>query len=48
MSRPGHLADNAGDGIPRLLGAAGLECTEVAARRHPLLGRIAYFRAVRA
>jgi ubiquinone/menaquinone biosynthesis C-methylase UbiE len=42
-----HLADNLGDGISRLLGAADLQCTEVASRRHPVMGRITYFRATR-
>ncbi|HKN53970.1 MAG TPA: SAM-dependent methyltransferase, partial [Amycolatopsis sp.] len=42
-----RLADNGGDGIPRLLDAAGFECAEVAARRHPILGRITYYRATR-
>lgn len=45
--KSGHQADNAGDGIPRLLTAAGFDCTEVAAHRHPVLGRVAYYRAVR-
>lgn len=45
--KAGHLHDNLGDGIPRLLGAAGLDCTEVAAQRHPVLGTVTYYRAVR-
>lgn len=45
--RSGHLADNLDDGIPRLLTAAGLDCTEVASQRHPVLGRVAYYRATR-
>lgn len=43
----GHLTDNRDDTIPRLLGAAGLECVEVASRRHPVIGRITYVRATR-
>lgn len=42
-----HLADNRDDGIPRLLGAAGLDCTEVATHSHPVMGRFAYYRATR-
>lgn len=45
--KSGHLADNEDDGIPRLLNAAGLECAEVAAHRHPIMGRITYYRALR-
>ena len=35
------------DGIPRLLNAAGLECTEVASHRHAVMVRITYDRALR-
>lgn len=42
----GHVADNAEDGIPKLLGAAGLVCTEVT-DRHTVLGQVKYYRAVR-
>lgn len=45
--RSGHVGDNQGDGIPRLLAAAGLAAAEVASRRHPVLGRVGYYRAVR-
>lgn len=45
MAKSGHLADNLDDGIARLLAAAGFECTEVAAQRHPVMGRIGYYRA---
>lgn len=47
MARSGHLADNQGDGIPRLLTGAGLDCTEVASSRHPVMGLISYYRATR-
>jgi hypothetical protein len=47
MVRSGHVADNQGDGIPRLLTGAGLDCTEVASSRHPVMGRISYYRATR-
>jgi ubiquinone/menaquinone biosynthesis C-methylase UbiE len=45
--KSGHLADNQDDAIPRLFNAAGLECSEFAELRHPVLGRIACYRAVR-
>lgn len=45
--RSGHVVDNHVDGIPRLLAAAGLDCVEVAVRRHPVMGRIGYYRATR-
>jgi hypothetical protein len=38
---------NSGDGIPRLLTAAGLEGAEVSSHHHRIMGRIAYYRAVR-
>ncbi|MBB5896511.1 class I SAM-dependent methyltransferase [Kutzneria kofuensis] len=47
MVKSGHLADNQGDGIPRMLNAAGLDCAEVASRRHPVMGQITYYRALR-
>jgi ubiquinone/menaquinone biosynthesis C-methylase UbiE len=45
--KSGHVADNVGDGIPKLLGTAGLVCTEVTTYRHPVLGQVTYYRAVR-
>jgi ubiquinone/menaquinone biosynthesis C-methylase UbiE len=45
--KSGHVADNQDDGIPRLLSEAGLECAEIAALRHPVMGRTVYYRAVR-
>jgi len=47
MANSGHLADNSDDGIPRLLGAAGLECAQVALHRHRVMGPMAYYRATR-
>ena len=47
MVKAAHVADNVDGGIPRLLGAAGLDCAEVVTRRHPVLGTIAYYRATR-
>jgi ubiquinone/menaquinone biosynthesis C-methylase UbiE len=43
--KSGHVADN--EGIPRLLGAAGLACAEVAVHDHRIMGRTVYYRAVR-
>ncbi len=37
-----------GDSIPELLSAAGLDCTELSTRRHPVIGRLAFYRATRA
>lgn len=45
--RSGHLDDHGGDGIPQLLSAAGLDCTEAASQRHPVMGQITYYRASR-
>jgi ubiquinone/menaquinone biosynthesis C-methylase UbiE len=42
-----HAAGNLGDAIPRLLGAAGFECTEVATHRNRFVGRLSYYRATR-
>ncbi|WP_211768232.1 class I SAM-dependent methyltransferase [Kutzneria sp. CA-103260] len=47
MMKSGHLGDNAGDAVPKLFGAAGLDCERVATRRHPVLGAVGYYRAVR-
>ena len=41
----GHLADNVDGGIPRLFGAAGLDCAEVTAQRHRVMGQVTYYRA---
>lgn len=40
-----HLAEGAGEDIPGLLGAAGLECVAVASHRHRVLGQVTYYRA---
>jgi ubiquinone/menaquinone biosynthesis C-methylase UbiE len=47
MVRNRHAAANLGDAIPRLLRAAGFDCSEVAAQRHSILGRLTYYRATR-
>jgi ubiquinone/menaquinone biosynthesis C-methylase UbiE len=47
FARRRHAAAHFGDPIPELLGAAGLECTELSTRRHPVLGRLAFYRATR-
>ncbi|WP_068021213.1 class I SAM-dependent methyltransferase [Nocardia mexicana] len=47
MLRTGHIDDNLGDAIPRLLREAGLDCTVVASHRHRRLGRVTYYRATR-
>jgi ubiquinone/menaquinone biosynthesis C-methylase UbiE len=43
--KSGHVADD--DGIPQLLGGAGLDCAEVATRRHLVMGQFTYYRAAR-
>ena len=43
-----HAAGNLGDAIPRLLRAAGFDCTEVATHRQRFVGRLTYYRATRA
>ncbi|MEV6603025.1 class I SAM-dependent methyltransferase [Kutzneria sp. NPDC051319] len=43
MVKAAHLDDD----LAQLLGAAGLDCERTATRRHPVLGDIAYYRAVR-
>ncbi len=45
MSRSGHRAGD--DDLPRLLAAAGFACDEVATHRHRVMGRVAFYRAVR-
>jgi ubiquinone/menaquinone biosynthesis C-methylase UbiE len=47
IGRRRHAAAHFGDPIPELLGAAGLDCTELSTRRHPVLGRLAFYRATR-
>ncbi len=47
LLRDGHVAPNLGDGIPRLLEAAGFDCTEVASQRTHRAGRYTFYRAVR-
>jgi ubiquinone/menaquinone biosynthesis C-methylase UbiE len=42
-----HAAGNLGEAIPRLLEAAGFDCTEVATQRHRFVGRLTYYRATR-
>ncbi|WP_082951822.1 class I SAM-dependent methyltransferase [Mycobacterium sp. 852002-51057_SCH5723018] len=47
IRRSPHAAGNLGDAIPRLLTAAGFDCTEVASKPHRILGRLNYYRATR-
>jgi ubiquinone/menaquinone biosynthesis C-methylase UbiE len=48
VMRSHHAAGNLGDAIPRLLRAAGFDCTEAATQRHRFVGRLTYYRATRA
>ena len=43
MAKSSHLIG----GIPEVLGAAGLDCEEVAERRHRIMGEVTYYRASR-
>jgi ubiquinone/menaquinone biosynthesis C-methylase UbiE len=45
--RGSHVAGNLGDAIPRVLRAAGFDCTEVATHRNRGVGRLTYYRATR-
>jgi ubiquinone/menaquinone biosynthesis C-methylase UbiE len=47
FARRRHNAAHFGDPIPRLLSDAGFDCTTVATRRHPLIGRLTYLSATR-
>ncbi|WP_280269290.1 class I SAM-dependent methyltransferase [Nocardia wallacei] len=47
MLRTGHVADNLGDGIPRLLRDAGFDCAVVDSHPHRRIGRVTYYRATR-
>ncbi len=45
--RSQHAAGNLGEAIPRLLRAAGFDCTQVATHRQRVVGRLTYYRATR-
>jgi ubiquinone/menaquinone biosynthesis C-methylase UbiE len=47
MKRNHHAAANFGDAIPRLLEAAGFDCTQVAAQPHRVLGQLNFYQAIR-
>jgi ubiquinone/menaquinone biosynthesis C-methylase UbiE len=47
FARRRHAAAHFGDPIPELLGTAGFEYTELSTRRHPVLGRLTFYRATR-
>jgi hypothetical protein len=47
MLKSGHVAESGGGAITQLLTAAGLECTQTAAQRHPIMGQITYYQAAR-
>ena len=47
FARRRHAAAHFGDPIPQLLGAAGFDYAEVGSRRHPVIGRLAFFSATR-
>jgi ubiquinone/menaquinone biosynthesis C-methylase UbiE len=47
MLRSPHIAGNLGDAIPRLLRSVGFDCTVVGSRRHRVVGRLSFYRAIR-
>ena len=47
VMRSHHATGNLGDAIPRLLGAAGFDCIQVATHRQRVVGRLTYYRATR-
>lgn len=47
MLKSGHVAGNSDDGIPRLLEAAGFDCSEGTRHRHPVMGEVGYYSATR-
>ncbi|BBZ73593.1 hypothetical protein MPRS_46860 [Mycobacterium paraseoulense] len=47
IRRSHHAAGNLGDAIPRLLTAAGFECTQVATHKQRVVGRLTYYCATR-
>lgn len=42
-----HIVDIRGDGLPRLLAAAGFDCAVALSERHRIIGQLTYFRATR-
>lgn len=47
IRRNHHAAGNLGDAIPRIFRGAGFDCTEIATRRHRVLGRLVFYCATR-
>ncbi|MBF6181617.1 class I SAM-dependent methyltransferase [Nocardia otitidiscaviarum] len=47
MLKGGHVTDNLGDGIPRLLRTAGFDAEEIGSTVTRRLGRVTYYRATR-
>ncbi|WP_282776734.1 class I SAM-dependent methyltransferase [Nocardia sp. CC201C] len=47
MLKGGHVTDNLGDGIPRLLRTAGFDAEEISCTVTRRLGRVTYYRATR-
>jgi ubiquinone/menaquinone biosynthesis C-methylase UbiE len=42
-----HAAGNLGDAVPRLLRAAGFDCTELATKRQRVVGELTFYQATR-
>lgn len=47
VMKSGHAAHNKGDGLPRLFGAAGLDCVKVGTHTLRVMGEVVYYRATR-
>jgi ubiquinone/menaquinone biosynthesis C-methylase UbiE len=47
VARRQHAAAHFGESIPELLDAAGFDCTALSTRRQPVIGRVAFFSAIR-
>jgi ubiquinone/menaquinone biosynthesis C-methylase UbiE len=47
IARRQHAAAHFGESIPELLDAAGFDCTALSTRRHPVIGRVTFYRAIR-
>jgi ubiquinone/menaquinone biosynthesis C-methylase UbiE len=47
IARRQHAAAHFGESIPELLDAAGFDCTTLSTRRHPVIGRVTFYRAIR-
>jgi ubiquinone/menaquinone biosynthesis C-methylase UbiE len=47
VARRQHAAAHFGESIPDLLDAAGFDCATLSTRRHPVIGRVTFYRGIR-